>query len=71
MRRLALFEIAVLLSGFILYACGSTLTAVEKEKLATDVRNAVEVPDFTFKATYAYPTGYKSIYLSPYYDVKV
>lgn len=52
-------------------ACGGTQTVVEKEKQAADVRNAVEIPDFTFKATYAHPTGYKSIYLSPYYDVKV
>lgn len=64
----------VLAIGFIAliaYACGSTQTAAEKEKKATMVRNAVAMSDFTFKATYAYPTGYKSIYLSPFYDVKV
>jgi hypothetical protein len=71
MKKNPLFELAVLLGLLFFYACGSAQTAVEKEKLATDVRNAVEIPDFTFKATYAYPTGYKSIYLSPYYDVKV
>ncbi|SFL41632.1 DUF4251 domain-containing protein [Proteiniphilum acetatigenes] len=71
MKKLPLFGFAVLLLVWIFYACGSAQTAVEKEKQAADVRNAVEVPDFTFKATYAYPTGYKSVYLSPYYDVKV
>lgn len=71
MKKLPLFGFAVLLLVWIFYACGSAQTAVEKEKQAADVRNAVEVPDFTFKATYAYPTGYKSIYLSPYYEVKV
>ncbi|NLJ01030.1 MAG: DUF4251 domain-containing protein [Bacteroidales bacterium] len=54
-----------------LYACGTTRTAAEKEKLAAEIARAVEVPDFTFKATYAYPTGYRSIYLSPFYEVKV
>lgn len=71
MKKLSLFSIAGLLSVLSFCACGSAQTAVEKEKLAADVGNAVKVPDFTFKATYAYPTGYKSIYLSPYYDVKV
>lgn len=70
MKKLPLLGFAALLV-WIFYACGSAQTAVEKEKRAADVRNAVEVPDFTFKATYAYPTGYKSVYLSPYYDVKV
>ncbi|NLJ01403.1 MAG: hypothetical protein GX371_09685, partial [Bacteroidales bacterium] len=36
-----------------LYACGTTRTAAEKEKLAAEIARAVEVPDFTFKATYA------------------
>lgn len=56
---------------FILQACGSTRTAAEKQKLAADIAQAVETPDFTFKARHAYPTGYRSVYLSPYYDVKV
>lgn len=71
MRKSLLFRFAVLLSALILYACGTTRTAAEKEQLAVDVRNAVEMSDFAFKATYAYPTGYKSVYLSPFYDVKV
>ena len=71
MKKIAFFGFAALLSILIFHACGSAQTVAEKEKLAADVQNAVERPDFTFKATYAYPTGYKSVYLSPYYDVKV
>lgn len=71
MKKLVLWGFTALLPALIFYACGSAQTAVEKEKLAADVRNAVEMPGFTFKATYAYPTGYRSIYLSPYYDVEV
>lgn len=71
MKKFVFFGLMALFSILVFYACGSAQTAVEKEKLAADVRNAVEIPDFTFKATYAYPTGYRSIYLSPYYDVKV
>ncbi|HHT35183.1 MAG TPA: DUF4251 domain-containing protein [Bacteroidales bacterium] len=56
---------------FILWGCGSTQTAAEKEMLALEVREAVEQPSFRFNATYAYPTGYQPVYLSPYYDVEV
>ena len=38
--------------------------------MASEVSNVSDA-DFTFKATYAYPTGYRQIYLSPFYDVKV
>ncbi|WP_294082081.1 DUF4251 domain-containing protein [Proteiniphilum sp. UBA5384] len=71
MKRWIFPGFASLLSVLVFHACGTAQTAAEKEKLAADVRNAVEVPYFTFKATHAYPTGYKSVYLSPYYDVKV
>lgn len=70
-QNLKFFGFAVFLSILAFQACGTAQTAAEKERLAADIRNAVEIPDFRFKATYAYPTGYKSIYLSPYYDVKV
>lgn len=71
MKKLCLFGCAVLFSVLVFYACGTSQSAAGKEELAADIRRAVEMPDFTFKATYAYPTGYKSVYLSPYYDVKV
>ena len=55
----------------IVVSCGSAQSAAEKEAAALKVRDGVENMDFVFKARYAYPTGYKSLYLSPYYDVKV
>lgn len=67
MKKTTYFLISVLL----LTACGTVQTAAEKEAKALEIRNAVEAFDFKFNATYAYPTGYRSIYLSPYYDVVV
>lgn len=60
-----------LTSLMLLTACGTAQTAADKEAKALEIRNAVEAFDFKFSATYAYPLGFKSIYLSPYYDVKV
>lgn len=71
MRKFTFNILFLLLANFILLACGSSQTAAEKAQFAEEIENALEVPNFTFKATYAYPTGFKSIYLSPYYDVKV
>ena len=57
--------------ALILPACGTSRSIAEKAQLTHEIEQAVELSDFTFKATYAYPTGYRSIYLSPHYDVKV
>ena len=71
MKRSALHLLIVLSVAFGLTMCGTAQTAREKEVVAGEVSRSVNDFDFTFKATYAYPTGFKSIYLSPYYDVKV
>lgn len=71
MKKITRYVVVFSFAMVLLYACGSTQTAAEKEKLSADITRAVETPNFTFKATYAHPTGYRSIYLSPYYDVKV
>ena len=71
MKKFTVHGLFLLLTIIIFSACGSSQTAAEKAQLAADIKNAVEMPDFNFEATYAYPTGYKSIYLSPYYEVKV
>lgn len=68
LRKIGYFPLILFL---FLYACGSVQSVAEKEKITSDVRAGVEAKDFTFKASYAFPTGYRSIYLSPYYDVKV
>lgn len=52
-------------------SCASTQTSAEKQAQALEIRKKMENGDFTFNATYAYPTGFRSMYLSPYYDVKV
>lgn len=51
--------------------CGTTQTVAEKRTKAAEIGRKVNDGEFTFKATYAYPTGYRSIYLSPYYYLKV
>lgn len=71
MRQLTLHLLIVLPVALGLTACGTAQSAAEKEALANEVNQRVNDFNFTFKATYAYPTGYRSIYLSPFYDVKV
>ena len=71
MKKVMLHGVILFFAMTFLHGCGSTRSSAEKEKLAAEIAQAVEIPDFTFKATYAYPTGYRSLYLSPYYDVKV
>ena len=71
MKKFALYGIGLFFSALLLQACGTTRSAAEKEQIAADIRHAVERCDFIFEATYAYPTGYRSVYLSPYYNVKV
>ena len=52
-------------------ACGTTRSAAEKEEIAANVEKAVKGPAFKFKATYVFPTGFRSQHLSPYYEVDV
>lgn len=63
--------LVVVLSYAGLSSCGSTQTTAQKQEIAEAVRQKVNDLDFTFKADYAYPSTFRSIYLSPYYDVKV
>lgn len=71
MKQSALHLIIMLSVTFGLTACGTARSAAEKEAVANEVNQRINDFDFTFKATYAYPTGFRSIYLSPFYDVKV
>ncbi len=52
-------------------SCRSAFRVAETGGQLADMERMVGVPDFTFKATYAYPTGFHHLYLSPTYDVKV
>lgn len=54
-----------------LASCGSTITTAQKQENASIIRQKVNDANFTFTAKHAYPTSFKSIYLSPFYSVKV
>lgn len=71
MKRNVLYLAAIFFLALFFAACGTTQSAAEKEAVAEEINRRMSDFDFTFKATYAYPTGFRSIYLSPFYDVKV
>lgn len=52
-------------------ACGTTQSSAEKANESMLLTESINNLNFKFNASYAYPQNYKSIYLSPYYDVKV
>ena len=70
-RSFKLMMTAIILFAGFLASCGSAQNAAQKEAAAAKIRQQIQDFNFTFNATYAYPMGYKSIYLSPYYTVKV
>ena len=51
--------------------CKTAQTAAEKKTKAAEIGQKINDFEFTFKATHAYPTGYRAIYMSPYYYLKV
>ena len=61
MKKTLFYLIAI----FVFAACGATQTVAEKEAKAQEINQAVEAFNCTFNATYAHPTGFRSIYLSP------
>lgn len=71
MKKFTINGLFLLLTITIFSACGSSQTAAEKAQLASEIESAVTMSDFTFKASYVFPASSTSIYLSPYYDVKV
>lgn len=71
MKKQLLFISSLIFTFISLVSCGTTQSAAEKEAKAMEISEKVNVPNFTFNATYAYPTGFKAMYLSPYYTLKV
>ena len=57
--------------NILLLSCGVSQTSAEKAKKAELLNEQISNLKFKFNATYAYPQNYSSVYLSPYYDVKV
>ena len=66
-----LVALAFIILNVLLLSCGVSHTSAEKAKKAELLNEQVSNLIFNFKATYAYPQNFSSIYLSPYYDVKV
>lgn len=71
MKKNMFYVAMIILVALFLHACGTSQTAAEKEQQAAEVNEAIMNSDFTFKARFAYPTGFKSLYLPPSYDVVV
>ncbi len=70
-RRFYMMMTAIAVLAVFIASCGSAQSAAQKEAQAAKIRQQIQDFNFTFNATYAYPMGYKSVYLSPYYTVKV
>ena len=68
---LCFLSVIILCLGYIGVSCSTTQSIAEKRAKAEEISKKITDFKFLFKANYAYPLGYKSIYLSPYYDVKV
>ena len=71
MKRTVVYLFVLALFSVAITSCGVSQTAAEKEAIANEIEARVADFNFTFNATYAYPTGFKPMYLSPYYTVKV
>lgn len=69
-KNLIYFFLVVMLS-LVAISCSTSQSTADKRIRAEEISRKITDFDFLFKATYAHPMGYKSIYLSPYYDVKV
>lgn len=55
----------------VLAGCVSGKSIAERQADKELMREKIQEPDFTFEATYAHPSGFRSIYLSPYYELKL
>lgn len=72
MKTKTIFTLAIIPLMLIASACGSSKSTAEQEAEAQKMREKIEQFEITFEATYAHPSGgFQSIYLSPYYDVKL
>ena len=68
-NKLTIFIVVAI--SLLLVSCGTTQSAIERDKKANELNEIISNLDFKFSATYAFPQSYGSIYLSPYYDVAV
>lgn len=70
MKKFTILLLGISLSLFY-SSCFSTKSVQELKAMAEKVDSLVENKNFDFQASYAHPMGFPSIYLSPYYNVKV
>lgn len=70
-RKKTLFTLFALTVSLLFFSCGTSQSAIERANEAQLLSEQIKNFNFKFKATYAYPQNFRSIYLSPYYDVKV
>ncbi|MDD2474613.1 MAG: DUF4251 domain-containing protein [Dysgonamonadaceae bacterium] len=61
----------IIFISFLFMACSTTKSSAEKVVESQQLAESIKDFKFKFNASYANPQNYKSIYLSPYYDVKV
>lgn len=71
MKKHIIRNLFVVTLGALILACASSQTIAERNEKAERIRESVENFNFIFDARYAQPLNYRSIYLSPYYNVKV
>lgn len=64
-------QLILVIFTMVFLSCGTSQSAAEKASEAQLLNEQIQKLNFKFSATYAYPQSYGSIYLSPYYDVKV
>jgi hypothetical protein len=71
MKRFLLHTTFAVMALVAFTACAAKQTAAEKEAAAAQLRNAIEAFDFRFDATRALPTGFRTVNLTPVFDVSV
>ena len=52
-------------------ACATQQTVAEREAVATEIKQAVELSDFYFFPRSAHPVGFRSVQLTPHFEVNV
>jgi len=52
-------------------ACSTAQTVADREFVAVEIRNAVHLSDFQFVPRSAHPLGFRSVQLTPVFDVQV
>ena len=66
-----LFPIFAFVAVMFVTACATRQTTAEREVAATEIRNAVEASDFRFVPRSAHPAGFRSVQLTPNFEVNV